>query len=158
MVFPTAPFRMLAVNLFVLGWFAAYANSLYHAKIKRRIEAALRGGPNASLVSSRLSYGAGVNAWVAYGFGAVFGVGIVAAVGLPAYEDYSKRHGVATVPAQTPTRGKTGARTTNPPTQTDGHNNRQIRRKLVHGLITLPSAPDTFEMLRGRFICYTLQA
>ncbi|MFO1262790.1 MAG: hypothetical protein U1E84_05520 [Rhodoferax sp.] len=43
-----------------------------------------------------------MNAWVAYGFGTVFGVGIVAAVALPAYQDYQKRQAAAAKPVQSP--------------------------------------------------------
>lgn len=82
--------------------FTLYANAFYHRKIKARIDAAQNGNSNAALVNSRLSSGAGVNAWAAYVFGAVPVIGIVAAVALPAYQDYTKRQTAAAGAAQLP--------------------------------------------------------
>jgi hypothetical protein len=71
--------------------FAAYANSIYHHKVKKRIASAQRPNSDAARVSRRLSAGGGVHAWMPIVFGAIPVVGIVAAVALPTYQDYAKR-------------------------------------------------------------------
>lgn len=71
--------------------FSIFANSIYHRKIKARIAAAQRSNPDPSRVSRRLIAGSGVHAWVLIVAVAVPIVGIVAAVALPAYQDYTKR-------------------------------------------------------------------
>lgn len=89
-------------NLAVVLGFAAIANSLYHAKIKSRIDSARQVASDAAQVNRRLSSSAGVNAWVTYTFGWIPVLGIVLAVALPAYQDYTKRQAVAASPAQVP--------------------------------------------------------
>ena len=80
--------------------FAAFANALYHAKIKKRIDAAQKSTENMAQVNRKISSGSGVNAWAAYVFGVVPVLGIVAAVALPAFQDYSKRREVGATPVQ----------------------------------------------------------
>ena len=75
--------------------FSLYANTLYHRKIKKRIASAQRSHSDASRVSRRLSVGGGVHGWMPIVFGAIPVIGIVAAVALPAYQDYTKRQTVA---------------------------------------------------------------
>jgi hypothetical protein len=82
--------------------FGAYANALYHRKVKSQIAAAQKSSPDASRVSRRLSASGGVNKWVAIVCGAVPVIGIVAAVALPAYQDYTKRQAVAGKPVLPP--------------------------------------------------------
>lgn len=82
--------------------FTLYANALYHRKIEARIATARKTTSDTALVKKRLSAGSGVNVWAAYVFGAIPVIGIVAAVALPAYQDYSKRREVAATPAQVP--------------------------------------------------------
>ena len=70
--------------------FSLYANSLYHRKVKSRIAAAQKSNSDASRVSRRLSTSGGVHTWVPIVFGGIPVIGIVAAVALPAYQDYAK--------------------------------------------------------------------
>jgi hypothetical protein len=88
----------------VVSWlgFATYANSLYHRKIKKRIASAQRSHSDVSRISGILSASSGVNKWVPIVCGAVPVIGVVASIALPAYQDYTKREVVATVPIQTP--------------------------------------------------------
>lgn len=82
--------------------FGAYANSFYHRKVKARIATAQKPNSDASRVSRRLTAGGGVHMWVPIGLGGLTLLGIVAAVALPAYEDYTKRQAVAASPVQVP--------------------------------------------------------
>lgn len=93
---------LLLVNVILWLGFTAYANSLYHRKIRARIAAAQNQKLDASRVSKRLSAGAGVHMWVPIGLGGLTILGVVAAVALPAYQDYSKRQTVAARPVQAP--------------------------------------------------------
>lgn len=88
--------------LILWAGFSVFANSLYHGKIKARIAVAQKSTADASQVNRRLSSSAGVNTWVAYIFGAIPVLGIVLAIALPAYQDYSKRQAVAAAPVQAP--------------------------------------------------------
>ncbi len=85
----------IVVLAFWLG-FSTLANSVYHRKIKARIAVAQKSTDDTSRVTRRLASGAGVSTWVTYIFGAIPIIGIVAAVALPAYQDYAKRRTVAT--------------------------------------------------------------
>ena len=80
----------VAVGVFWLG-FSIFANSLYHGKIKARIAAAQKLSMDASRVSKRLQARSGVLMWVPIVFAGIPVIGIVAAVALPAYQDYAKR-------------------------------------------------------------------
>jgi hypothetical protein len=70
--------------------FTVFANALYHRRIKARIAAAKDANLDAARVNMRLSSGAGVHTWVAYIFGGLPVVGIVAAIALPAYQDLAR--------------------------------------------------------------------
>ena len=96
----------------VVTWvgFTIFANSLYHCKVKARVGAAQRSNFDASQVRTRLNAGNGVHTWVAYIFGAIPVLGLVLAVALPAYQDYSKRLAMAAVPAQAPARPETSGK------------------------------------------------
>ena len=82
--------------------FAAYANALYHRKVKVKITDAQRSISDPSRLNEGLSAGSGVNKWVPVVCGAIPVVGIVAAVALPAYQDYSKRRAMAATPVLAP--------------------------------------------------------
>ena len=82
--------------------FAAYANTLYHRKVKKKIAVAQKSNSDASRVSKRLSATGGVNKWVPIVCGAVPVIGVVAAIALPAYQDYTNRQTVAAKPVQAP--------------------------------------------------------
>lgn len=79
------------ITLASLFGFSAYANSLYHRKVKAKIAAAQKSNSDASRVSRRLSAASGVNKWVPIVCGAVPVIGVLAAIALPAYQDYTKR-------------------------------------------------------------------
>jgi hypothetical protein len=81
------------ITLASLLCFSAYANSLYHHKIKKRIAAAQKSNADVARVSRRLSAASGVNKWVPIVCGAVPVIGVVAAIALRAYQDYTKRQG-----------------------------------------------------------------
>ncbi len=93
-------FWVLIANFAVVSSFAAYANSIYHRKIKQRITATENANSDAAQVNRRLSSGAGVHTWVAYIFGGLPVVGILAAIALPAYQDYTKRQTAVAHPPQ----------------------------------------------------------
>ncbi len=82
--------------------FAAYANALYHRKVKVKIADAKRSISDPSRLNEGMSAGSGVNKWVPFVCGAIPVVGIVAAVALPAYQDYSKRRAMAAMPVRAP--------------------------------------------------------
>jgi hypothetical protein len=84
-------FWVLVANLTTVVCFAAFANSLYHAKVKARIYAAQKANTEAARVNRRLDKGSGVHKWVPNALGAIPVIGILAAVALPAYQDYTKR-------------------------------------------------------------------
>lgn len=92
-------FLVIGIVVFWLG-FTTFANSLYHRKVKARIASVQRSHSDASRVSRRLSTGGGVHAWVPIVFGTIPVIGIVAAVTLPTYLDYTKRQAVAAKPVQ----------------------------------------------------------
>ena len=81
----------VVVGVLWLG-FGAFANALYHRKVRARMAAALKASTDAARVTKRLRVGGGVHAWVPIAFGGIPVIGIVAAVALPAYQDYSKRN------------------------------------------------------------------
>jgi hypothetical protein len=85
----------LVVGVLWLG-FGAFPNALYHRKVRARIAAAQRASADAARVIKRLRIGGGVHAWVPIAFGGVPLIGVVAAVALPAYQDYTKRQVDAT--------------------------------------------------------------
>ena len=93
----------IVIGVLWLG-FSIFANSLYHLKIKARIAAAQKSNSKASRVTKRLRAGSGVLMWVPIVFGGIPIMGIVAAVALPAYQDYTKLQTVAvnTVKASVP--------------------------------------------------------
>ena len=96
---PAGSFWVIVANFAVVISFAAYANSLYHRKVKGRIAAKQKPNLDALQVSRRLSAGGGVHMWVPIGLGGLTIFCVVAAVALPAYEDYTKRQTVAASPA-----------------------------------------------------------
>lgn len=71
--------------------FAIYANSIYHRKLKSKIAAAQQSTTNTARVNRRLIAGGGVHAWVPNAFMAIFAIGVMAAIGIPAYQDYTTR-------------------------------------------------------------------
>jgi hypothetical protein len=78
--------------------FSIYANSIYHRKIKARIAAAQRASSDPARVSRRLIAGSGVHAWVLVVALAIPVIGIMAAVAIPAYQDYTTRKPAAANP------------------------------------------------------------
>ncbi len=64
-----------------------FADSLYHAKIKARIDSVTKSTSDASKIDKRLRAKSGVNSWVPIVFGGVPVLGIVLAVALPAFQD-----------------------------------------------------------------------
>lgn len=81
---------MAVVGASWLG-FSVFANSLYHHKVKARIATAQKLGVDASRASERLRASSGVLMWVPIVSVGIPVLGILAAVALPAYQDYSKR-------------------------------------------------------------------
>lgn len=71
--------------------FAIYANSLYHGKVRKKIEAARLTLRDESRLLAYLRQVGGVHTWVIWVFGFVPIIGIVAAITIPAYQDYQKR-------------------------------------------------------------------
>jgi Protein of unknown function (DUF2628) len=93
---------VLAATFAVAVSFSAYANSLYHRKVKARIATAQKSSSDASRLSRKLTAGGGVNKWVPLVCGAVPVIGVVAAIALPAYHDYTKRQEVGAIAVQVP--------------------------------------------------------
>lgn len=98
--------------------FAIFGNALYHRKINARIKASRKSNSDASRVSKGLNKGSGVHTWVAIVFGAIPVLGILAAVALPAYKDYSKPHAVAAASTSEIDDFLDGKRVTTPPAPT----------------------------------------
>ena len=90
---PDAQIQQVLTALVLVSWvgFSVFANALYHRKIKARIATAQKLNSDASRVSRRLSASGGVHTWVPIVFGGIPIIGIVAAVALPAFQDYTKR-------------------------------------------------------------------
>ena len=86
--------QLLAVVVGVL-WlgFGALANALYHRNVRARIAAVQKASTDGAWVTRRLHASSGVLAWVPFVFGGIPVIGIVAALALPAYQDYAKRAG-----------------------------------------------------------------
>lgn len=84
--------RFVAGIVYLVGWlsFGAFANSLYHAKIKKRIDAINESTADIAKIEKRLKLKSGVNAWVPIVVIAIFVLGILLAVALPAYQDAKK--------------------------------------------------------------------
>lgn len=89
--------EVLALIFLTVAWvsFAVFANSIYHDKVKSNILAAQKSIPDRSKLVEYLSSAGGVHIWVPPIVGAIAVIGIVVAVALPAYQDYSKRLAVA---------------------------------------------------------------
>lgn len=75
--------------------FSIFANSLYHRQVKSRIVAAQKSNSDASRVRGYLGAKGGVHVWGPIVFAGIPALGIVAAVALPAYQDYTKRQASA---------------------------------------------------------------
>jgi hypothetical protein len=88
---PSGALWVAVGNLAVVAGFAAYANSLYHAKTKARIAAAKKSCTDAARVNRRLSAGSGVHMWLPIGLGTLFSLGILVALVLPAYQESTNR-------------------------------------------------------------------
>ncbi len=88
---PTGAFWVLVGNLAIVVGFSAYANSLYHAKTKARIAAAKKSSTDTARVIRRLSAGSGVHMWLPISLGVLFGLGILVALVLPAYQESTIR-------------------------------------------------------------------
>lgn len=71
--------------------FGVYANSIYYGKVRKKIEAARLTLRDESRLLTYLKQAGGVHTWVIWVFGFVPIIGIVAAIALPAYQDYQKR-------------------------------------------------------------------
>lgn len=102
---PDDQLQQVLTALVLVSWvgFSVFANALYHRKIKARIAAADRLNSDASRVSRSLRASSGVLIWVPIVFGGIPIIGIVAAVALPAFQDYTKRtQNVAGVAAAKP--------------------------------------------------------
>lgn len=94
---PSPPVQAWLALILCISWlaFSVFANSLYHAKIKARIDALAKSTSDASKLDKRLRAKNGVNAWVPVVFGALPVIGILAAVVLPAYQDKVKGQAVS---------------------------------------------------------------
>ena len=103
--------RFVAGIVYLVGWlsFGAFANSLYHAKIKKRIDAINESTADIAKIEKRLKLKSGVNAWVPIVVIAIFVLGILLAVALPAYQGGDKivkTPGISDAPLK-PFHGKT---------------------------------------------------
>lgn len=81
----------------LIGWglsilFAAYANSLYHVKIKKKICAARLIARNENQLLEILKSGSGVQGWVVWMAGVIPVLGIVAAIAIPAMQKHSENY------------------------------------------------------------------
>ncbi|MBZ0095853.1 MAG: DnaJ domain-containing protein [Sulfuricella sp.] len=79
------------VTLAAMAAFGVYANSLYHGKVKEEIAAAQLTVRDEPKLLAYLRQKGGVHLWVIWVFGLVCVIGILAAISLPAYQDYQKR-------------------------------------------------------------------
>lgn len=89
--------------------FPVYANSLYHYSIKKRIEISMSSISGHSRVLDSLRAGGGVHKWVPWVVVAIPVIGILAAIAVPAYQDYSKRGNPSAVPQSGESRAKPAA-------------------------------------------------
>lgn len=87
---------VIGAIIFIGPWvaFTIYANSLYHGKVRKKIEAARLTLRDESRLLAYLRQAGGVHTWVIWVFGFVPIIGIVAAITIPAYQDYQKRAAV----------------------------------------------------------------
>jgi len=84
---------MLPTIISITYWifFTAYANSLYHKHVKKKITVAQPIAYNDTELLKILRKEGGVHAWVTWVFLAIFIIGIIAAIAIPAYSDYTKK-------------------------------------------------------------------
>lgn len=120
----------VAICVFWLG-FAAFANSLYHAKVKARVAAAQQSNSDSFRASWRLRTNGGVNRWVPIVFAGIPVIGIVAAVGLPAYQDYTKRQASSERPIDEPIKDQFGGTLVNEPVANIGAQQQSPKRSQI---------------------------
>lgn len=68
--------------------FGIFANSLYHDSVKKKIAVAQLTIKNEAQLLEFLRYKGGVNTWVAWVFGGLHVIGIVASIAIPAFLDH----------------------------------------------------------------------
>jgi Tfp pilus assembly protein PilE len=89
------------ITVIAVPWIAVpmFVNALYHLHVKSRIEKAWVGAPSPEAVLQRLiGQRSTANGWVIAaiaGFVGIFVIGILAAISIPAYQDYTVRAQVA---------------------------------------------------------------
>lgn len=90
----------LSAIIFLVPWitFPIYADSLYHNSIKKKIAVAQLSVKEGPKLLEYLRYKGGVHTWVIWVFGLVPVIGILAAVAIPAYHDYTARAKTTGVP------------------------------------------------------------
>jgi hypothetical protein len=93
-----------ALILFSVAWvaFAVFANAIYHLNVKAKISAAQKSISEPAKLVEYLSANGGVHAWVLPIVGSIPLIGIVLALALPAYNDYTKRRVTGNSPVQAP--------------------------------------------------------
>jgi type IV pilus assembly protein PilA len=79
--------------IFLVLWFGIgiYGNALYYRHTKRKIAEARTTQPDAEKLLSYMQSKGGVHVWIIWVFLSIPIVGILAAIGIPAYQDYTIR-------------------------------------------------------------------
>ncbi len=88
---PTPPLGILIRVVLMIG-FGIYGNALYYRHTIRKIAKARTTLPDAEKILSYIQFKGGVHVWVIWVFLIIpFGGGILAAIAIPAYQDYTIR-------------------------------------------------------------------
>lgn len=84
----TAPPYLLLLYFVLMG---VFADTLYHKHVKKKIAAAKTIARNDNELIESLKRKGGIHAWVIWVVLATFIIGIIAAIAIPAYSDYTKK-------------------------------------------------------------------
>lgn len=84
----TAPPYLLLLYFVLMG---VFADTLYHKHVKKKIAAAKTIARNDNELIESLKRKGGIHAWVIWAVLATFIIGIIAAIAIPAYSDYTKK-------------------------------------------------------------------